>query len=306
MSIDREITVSVGPVNQPFVSVIIPTYNRLALLKESVESVRRQSFKDFQIIVVDDGCTDDTGEWLDAQPDLSALHQSNSGIADSRNNGASIAAGRWLAFLDHDDLWLPDKLLVQTDFAKENPELGLIAARHERLSKYRRPGRSGPSLKGDLFVKVFSESFIHTSSVMIRKDVFESIGGFPTRYRFADEFDVWLKLAAAHPIGFIDETLVFIRFYESNTSHNRVGVRSDTYDILIRNHDPDRIPTETFLKTMSDHDISFGRAYVNNGDLVEAVKWFRKSVERTPRRFRSWRYFMKYGLKAWWMKRSSE
>jgi glycosyltransferase involved in cell wall biosynthesis len=278
----------------PFVSVIIPTFNRLELVKQTIESVREQSFQDYEIIVVNDGCTDGTAEWLSTQDNLVVVNQANSGIAMSRNNGAAISCGKWLAFLDHDDLWARDKLKVQVDFVKSNPEVGLVAACHVRLgTKYSTSGIP-KWIKGDLLVKAFSESFIHTSSVMIRRDVFEEIGGFPSHYRFADEFDVWLKIAAGYPIAYADQPLVFIRFYDSNTSHNRIGVRSDTYDILLRNYDPDRIPRRVFLKTMSDHDISFGRAFLNAGKPVEALKWFRRSVERTPWRPRSWRYFLRY------------
>lgn len=279
---------------EPFVSVIIPTYNRVHLLKDTVQSVRNQTFRDFEIIVVDDGSSDGTAEWLKEQQDLVVITQRNAGIATSRNNGAAAARGSWLAFLDHDDVWAEDKLAVQVKFIKENPEVALVAARHVRLGRRFKAPRSPSWLKGDLFVKAYSESFIHTSSVMIRKDVFEKIGGFPTRYRFADEFDVWLKISHDYPIAYVDLPLVFIRFYESNTSHNRIGVRTDTYDILMKNHDPERIPKKVFLRTLSDHDISFGRAYVGTGDLREALKWFRQSVRRTPFRLRSWRYYLKH------------
>jgi glycosyltransferase involved in cell wall biosynthesis len=280
----------------PFVSVIIPTFNRLELLKETVASVRNQTFRDFEIIVVNDGSSDGTAEWLDSQPDILALNQKNSGIAASRNNGARVSRGRWLAFLDHDDLWAPEKLAVQAEFVKGNPDVALVAARHVRLGKKFRGSGQERWTKGDLFVEEYSRSFIHTSSVMIRRDVFEKIEGFPTSYRFADEFDVWLKIASTHPIAYVDEPLVFIRFYDSNTSHNRVGVRTDTYDILMKHYDPQRIPRRVFLKTLSDHDISFGRAYVKAGDMREALKWFRNSVKRTPFRLRSWRYYLKYRI----------
>lgn len=283
-------------VHPPFISVIIPTYNRVELLKETVNSVRRQSFRDFELIVVNDGSSDGTAEWLDTQPDIRHLDRENSGIAASRNAGAAIAAGQWFAFLDHDDLWAQDKLEVQATFAGANPEVALIAARHVRIGREKATARRNRWIKGDLFVKAFSESFIHTSSVMIRRDVFREIGGFPTCYRFADEFDVWLKITARFPIAYVDDPLVFIRFYDANTSHNRIGVRTDTYDILMSNYDPERIPAQVFLRTMSDHDISFGRAHVRADHHAESLKWFRSSVERTPWRLRSWRYYVKYRI----------
>lgn len=282
----------------PLVSVIVPTYNRLELLKETVASVQSQTFRDFELIVVDDGSTDGTLDWLGTVPGIRFCSQPNSGIAASRNKGASLSLGKWLAFLDHDDLWDVSKLEVQVEYAQKNPELGMLAIRHVRLGSRIGPCRAPEWIKGDLFLKEYSESFIHTSSVMIRRDVFDAVNGFPTEYRFADEFDVWLKIARSHPIAFYNQPLVFIRLYDSNTSHNRVGVRTDTYDILTKHYDPARIPKDVYLRTMSDHDISFGRAFVNSGDVHKGLEWFRKSIERTPFRFRSWRYYLKYRLFA--------
>lgn len=280
----------------PFVSVIIPTFNRLELLKQTVESVRNQTFKEYEVVVVNDGSDDGTAAWLGQQNDLIVINQENSGIATSRNKGIKTSKGEWLAFLDHDDIWGPDKLQTQVDFIKSNPEVSMVAVKHVRLGTRIKQNRPGKWMKGDLFVKVFSESFIHTSSVMIKRAVLEKVGGFPTKYRFADEFDVWLKISQKYQIAFFDGPLVFIRFYESNTSHNRIGVRTDTYDILMSNYDMDRIPLKVFLKTLSDHDISFGRAYVNLGDFENALKWFRSSVNRTPFRPRAWRYYINYKI----------
>lgn len=280
----------------PFISVIIPTFNRIALLRETVESVRNQTFRDFEIIVVNDGSTDGTSDWLRSQRDLRVIEQENRGIAASRNRGASVARAPWLAFLDHDDLWAPEKLERQARFVQDNPDVALVAVRHVPLGKKFRTPSAPQWVKGDLFLRAYAESFIHTSTVLIRADVFSEIQGFPTSYRFADEFHVWLTIAASYPIAYYDEPLVFIRLYEANTSHNRLGVRTETEDILRKHYDPDRIPYEVFLRVMSDHDISYGRAYLRAGELREAVKCFKKSVERTPYRARSWRYYLKYRL----------
>ena len=281
---------------RPLVSVIIPTFNRLSLLKQTVSSVRSQTFQDYELIIVDDGSTDGTMEWLETLSGVRYVTQANSGIAASRNKGASLSVGKWLAFLDHDDLWDERKLEVQANFAEANPDLGMLAIKHTRLGRKSKPCPHPMWIKGDLFLKEYSESFIHTSSVMIRRDVFDAVGGFPTEYRFADEFDVWLKIAKSFQVAYYNEPMVFIRLYDSNTSHNRVGVRTDTYDILTKHYDPDKIPKEVYLRTMSDHDISFGRAFVNAGKMDDAMTWFRKSVERTPFRLRPWRYYLKYRL----------
>ncbi len=287
----------------PSVSVVIPTYNRLSLLTQTVESVRSQTFQDFEIIVVDDGSTDDTWNWLSRQPDIRAFTHTNQGIAASRNVGIAEARAPWVALLDHDDLWLSDKLKLQMGFIAENPHIAMVAARHVRMGRRIRNPRRVQWKSGDLFAAVYAESFIHTSSVIIRKDVLQSIGGFDPRYRFADEFDVWLKIARDYPIAYLDKPLVLIRFYEANTSHDRLGLRKDTEDILLTHYDPQRISKRVFQKTMSDHDISYGRAYLKAGDLQSAVDCFRRSTSRAPLRMRTWRYYLKYQMAKWFFRR---
>ncbi|MFC1826131.1 glycosyltransferase family 2 protein [Thermodesulfobacteriota bacterium] len=105
------------------VSVIIPTYNRALMLKEAIDSVLAQDFQDFELIVVDDGSTDQTSEILNAyREDITVLHQHNQGVSSARNAGVTAASGSLVAFLDSDDLWLPRKLSHQIDFFIANPE----------------------------------------------------------------------------------------------------------------------------------------------------------------------------------------
>jgi len=108
--------------NPPLVSVVIPTYNRGWSLRESIDSVLNQTFRDFELIVVDDGSLDDTRKILeDYRGRLIAVHQGNAGVSAARNHGAATARGTYLAFLDSDDIWLPRKLSVQVDFMANNP-----------------------------------------------------------------------------------------------------------------------------------------------------------------------------------------
>ena len=108
----------------PLVSVIIPTYNRADLVRQAVASVKAQTFRDFEIVVVDDGGTDGTCEVLSAGRELRVLrHPDRRGVAAARNTGVAAARGEWLAFLDSDDLWLPDKLARQISWLEGQPEL---------------------------------------------------------------------------------------------------------------------------------------------------------------------------------------
>ena len=117
-----ELTQMIQNSENPLVSVIIPTYNRAWVLKEAIDSVLAQEFKDFELIVVDDGSTDNTGEILDSyEQDILVVRQSNKGVSAARNRGIIEAAGRLVAFLDSDDLWLPRKLTRQIHFFNSNP-----------------------------------------------------------------------------------------------------------------------------------------------------------------------------------------
>jgi len=136
-----ELTQMIQNSENPLVSVIIPTYNRAWVLKEAIDSVLAQEFKDFELIVVDDGSTDNTGEILDSyEQDILVLRQSNKGVSAARNRGIDAAEGRLIAFLDSDDLWLPRKLSSQVDFFNSNPAAVITDRRN--LGAQRRPCQS--------------------------------------------------------------------------------------------------------------------------------------------------------------------
>ncbi len=185
----------------PCVSVIIPTHNRRALLFEAIESVRRQTFPDFEVIVVDDGSTDDTATAVAALPDsrLRYVYQDNAGLSAARNHGLAVAHGEFLAFLDDDDLFLPRKLETQVRELRLRPDVGLtvggwntIAADGTLLSEVP-PNRSAPlDLEGWLLNCPF---IVHAP--LLRRSWAERIGGFDPQIRFSEDWDYWLRLAHA-------------------------------------------------------------------------------------------------------------
>ena len=186
--------------SQPLVSVIIPTYNRVALLREAVDSVLRQGYEPLELIVVDDGSTDATSAALRTVPRVRVVRQQHTGMPGQvRNAGARLARGELLAFLDSDDLWLPHKLTVQVAAAAAAGS----AISHTR-ERWLRDGRTISQRRqrcrrsGDLFAESLRKCIIGPSTVLLRRDVFAHAGGFREDLEIAEDYELWLRLTARH------------------------------------------------------------------------------------------------------------
>lgn len=196
------------------VSVVIPTCNRGWSLKESIDSVLNQDFDGFELIVVDDGSVDDTRKILEAYKGrLITVHQGNAGVSAARNRGAALSRGRYLAFLDSDDVWLPRKLSVQVDFMAQNPEI-LVCQTEEiwiRNGVRINPKKKHKKPSGMIFEPSLSLCLVSPSAVMIRKDFFEQMGGFDESLPACEDYDLWLRISSRHPIHLIDTPLIVKR-----------------------------------------------------------------------------------------------
>ena len=207
----------------PTVSVIIPAYNAEPFITETVQSALDQTFKDLEVIVVDDGSSDQTVARLEAFGDRVRIHrQANAGVARARNAGVAIAKGSWIAFLDADDLWLPLKLQRQMASAADAPLLYTdrfnIGARKELplLQSEAQPMRDG-----DIFMALLLEgNFITNSSVVLRRELFETLGGFAYGVSPAEDWDLWLRVTERHHARLCPEPLVRYRFHPDGASRN--------------------------------------------------------------------------------------
>lgn len=197
------------------ISVVIPTYNRVRQLKQAVESVLAQTTPVGEIIVVDDGSKEDTRRELSAYGDLvTVLVQENSGASVARNLGMRRAKGEWIAFLDDDDMWLPEKTERQMELITANPSLGLVycsdyAVDDDLKVLSTRPAQ--PKNRGDVFDRLLAGNFIFTSCALARRRAIEKAGYMDLQMRFAQDWDLWLKIAAEYPVDFVPEPLVLYR-----------------------------------------------------------------------------------------------
>jgi glycosyltransferase involved in cell wall biosynthesis len=200
--------------SSPPVSIIIPTYNRAHWLREAVESVCRQTVQDFELIIIDDGSTDGTAETLHhiSRPFVYRF-QNNQGVSQARNQGILTARGKWMAFLDSDDLWLPKKLETQMHFFSKNPEALICQTEEIWIRNGRRvnPGKKHQKYSGDIFVPSLKLCLVSPSAVMMRRDLLEKVGLFDETLPACEDYDLWLRIAAHYPIYLLDEPLVVKR-----------------------------------------------------------------------------------------------
>ena len=211
--------------SQPLVSVVIPTYNRAALLREAIASVLRQCYAPLELIVVDDGSTDATVACLRPLRELRIVRQDHTGMpGQARNAGARVARGEYLAFLDSDDLWLPHKLAVQVaaavaagDAINHTRERWLRGARvvSQRGQHHRR--------SGDLFADSLRKCIIGPSTVLLRRAAFEEAGGFREDLEIAEDYELWLRLTARHRVGYVDRESVIKRAGHGDQLSERYG-----------------------------------------------------------------------------------
>jgi glycosyltransferase involved in cell wall biosynthesis len=199
----------------PLVSVIIPTYNRAGLVTEAVASVLGQTFRDFELLVVDDGSSDGTAAALARFGDRLAVLRSPSrrGVSAARNAGIAAARGQWLAFLDSDDLWLPDKLAKQTAYLAQHPEILLCQTEEIWVRRGVRvnPPDSHRKVGGNIFLKSLERCLVSPSAVMLHRRLLEEHGGFDENLPAAEDYDLWLRLGWRYEVGLLPEPLIIKR-----------------------------------------------------------------------------------------------
>ncbi|QOP43213.1 glycosyltransferase family 2 protein [Sulfurimonas sediminis] len=213
------------------ISVIIPTYNRYKLLKRAIQSILLQTYLPKEIIVIDDGSTDATCNIQKDFPNIIYLYQKNRGVSAARNRGIEIAQSDWIAFLDSDDEFYPQKLQKQVDFHKENPDILMSYTQEQWVrngvvvkipKKYRKIGK-------DAFIENLSYCNIAPSSVMLHKSLLETVGLFDEHLEVCEDYDLWLRITCKHKIGLINEKL--IRKYAGHDAQLGFRKNMDVYRI---------------------------------------------------------------------------
>ncbi len=241
----------VRPIN-PEISVIIPTYNRAHLLPRAIESVLNQSLPPKEIIVVDDGSTDNTLNVLDQYPDINIIEQRNNGVSSARNIGIERSSVEWVTFLDSDDEWLPEKLEKQwTTICNENK---LICHTEEiwiRNGIRVNPMKKHQKYGGSIYEKCLPMCVISPSSVIIHKTVFDDVGNFDETMEVCEDYDLWLRICSKYPIMFVNDPLI-IKYggHEDQLSRKHWGMDRFRILALEKMIDTNDLDQENFILTI--------------------------------------------------------
>lgn len=293
----------------PKVSVIIPVYNGEKYIAEAIDSVLAQTYPAHEIIVVDDGSTDRTREIVNSYSVMRTascenalrtthdairyIYQPNKGPAAARNSGIKEAKGEYIAFLDSDDVWMPEKLekeirlITDSDYAMVYCDMShsvdgkLIYKSYLKEKKYKYVSC------GKIYENLLRENFIFTPTVLVRKKTFYKVGYFDETYRICEDYKMWLMIARDYEIGFLDETLVTRRRNKANITCDKLlfinsGIRLFK-ELLNSNHHSDKTK-EIIEGEYRRRFFDLGYYYWDRGDLGRARENFirTKAFKSTP------------------------
>jgi len=196
---------------KPKVSCIIPTYNRASFLPQAIDSVLAQDYEGIELLVIDDGSTDHTFSILKGYGQrIRAFRQSRKGVSAARNLGLEKSAGEYIAYLDSDDVWLPRKISIQARFLDRNPDYPLCYTEEiwYRNGIRVNSGRRHRKYSGRIFTHCLPLCIISPSSAMTRRKVLEEAGGFDEDMPAAEDYDLWLRITACHPVYLVPIPLI--------------------------------------------------------------------------------------------------
>ena len=287
------------------VSAIIPTYNRLAFVGQAIDSALAQELDEgeVEVIVVDDGSTDGTGAFVREHYGSRVRYvlQENQREGAARNAGARRASGRYLAFLDSDDYWLPGKLRRDTRRLGQPDGPAFVYSRVRNVDPANNPlgVRYLPAPEGDVFWSLARESFVAVSTVTVRADAFAACGGFVEDRALSGtaDWELWMRLAARWPVGFVEQVATCIRVHPRNMLSDSnwmergmtAGVRFALGDGAVARRARGRVAGERAIRSHMDVTIALN-AY-RNGQRVRSGRWLVQAVKEWPPQVRDARFW---------------
>jgi len=245
------------------VSVIIPVYNRVKSIGRALDSVLKQTYQPKEIIVVDDGSTDGTVDYIrENYPQVTVLTQANQGPSAARNRGIAHSTGEWVALLDSDDIWLPDKLRAQVQIIEKNPGLGMIGSRrYKNCYDYDEQVVKRPVARAVSFFHFLKQTTCHTSTVLLRREALEKVGLFDEKLPAAEDVDLWVRIAYYYKVVQVRQHLTAVFVSKDSISLSRK--KTYYYDLhVLAKWDPGQPDTLDVEKRISP--IKYRRIVFNN------------------------------------------
>jgi len=293
--------------------VLLTSYNHSAYIAEALDGVRSQSFRDFEIIAIDDGSTDGTREWLSEQADVRAIFNTeNLGTYETLNVGLRLATGEFIAVLNDDDLWRPEKLQRQVELMDANPEVGLVHTGGWFLDgegnvRDGNPlGFDWPTFPvddrgwwvGDALASLVPENKIIASAALARTETLRELGGFNRAYFGSGDWEMWFRVAEVAKVGFVAQELTGYRVHGANASHKLERIWRDDQRLrewmagrIERAHEAGRFSEPEYRRLAAFNYAALGTVRMLNGDASGSRQSYRKSIRLQPSRWKSWARF---------------
>lgn len=210
----------------PTVSVITPTFNRADFIGETVESILAQTFGDFELLIVDDGSTDNTREILSpylSDKRLRYFYQENQGQSVARNRGLTESRGQFLCFIDSDNVWLPNKLESQLNFLREHPEVDIVYGDIITIDETSKEiGRENMRrISGHIAGDLLRDNFVSINTSMVRRQCYTELGGFNEKDRLAEDYDLWLRYSTRFKFHYMPEYFAKYRVMDDQISSDK-------------------------------------------------------------------------------------
>ena len=290
--------------NDPLVSIIIPTYNRAAIVTNAIKSVLEQTYQNFEILVVDDGSIDATQSTLAKIKDkrVKLISASHGGAAAARNIGLKTAQGEYIGFCDSDDLWIASKLELQINYFKQNPDVDLVfgdvvSLRGKKIETASYFGERKPHA-GHVFNQLLQYNFIPNVSVLVRKSCLDQIGYFNEELKTSEDYELWLRFCLHYKVSYISEMVVQVLRHDGNITMDDQTTYSNHLSVL-------DLMAKKFGTLISKSALqkAYGRTYRNltyshilNRRWSQARTTIVQSFKHDSFSIATWRYLFVLGL----------
>ena len=272
--------------NTDLVSVIIPTYNRSRTILRAIKSVLNQTYKNIEVIIVDDASTDNTEEIVKGLNDPRIIyikHETNKGGAAARNTGIKLAKSEYIAFQDSDDEWYPEKLQLQTDaLLKAESDVGVVYSSFIRISKHKKeviPGGHARNFEGDIFKKILSNNFVTTQTALVAKRCFDKVGIFDESLPRLQDWELWLRISKHYKFIYISKPLVTAYIQKDSISNSVQGLQKALF-IIEEKHKQEFIKNDPFA--LANKYCWLGRLLIKEKKYKEGLEYLTKSIKISP------------------------
>ena len=303
----------------PEVSVIIPTYNSAQFLVEALQSVFDQTFKDYEIIIVDDGSTDHTKQLISRYiNEIKYIFQENAGPAKAKNRGIMSSSGIYVAFLDADDVWLPTKLEKQVSVFHQDQELAMVFTENscfdEKRGIFQRSiGKRNKLMNGDIARNIFLHSGVSTPTVMVRREIFNEVGLFEEELYMGEDDNMWVRIASNFKVELIDEPLVKVRSHPNRTTVNKSklfeSIQTNINLLSCRYKGVKKRIEDVIPLKLSRLQFEVGYHHFENLDFGKARKAFARGIRHHIWNWKNYQYWLlsllpeKVVARTKWLKR---